>query len=285
MLSDLTLAHIDYGCRLFPVDGRKHPLVKGWPAAATTDVAFLEMCTQRWPYCQWGWALPASVLGLDIDVKGSKRGFEDFKRLDGRDPRTIVTPAMTTPSGGLIHFYGTGGRIYKNLVAIGGTGLDTRSAGGFVAMPDVLPDGRTNGREWLVPLITPMLPVPEWVSRYALKQEPPPRPAHDLPPSACDLPPLSDDPRARDFARVALGRACMRITRAPCGAQDATRNRETFFVGTLVARGLLAEAEALDALVRAACAMPTYREPWRDLEKRVRSSFEAGVNNEGQRYE
>jgi hypothetical protein len=100
-----------------------------------------------------------------------------------------------------------------------------------------------------------------------------------------DLPPLPDDPRALEFARVALGRACMRIAQAPNGSQDATRNRETFYIGILVGRGILAGAEAYDALLRAAQAMPAHAAPWRNLEERTRLSFEAGMNNARQRYE
>jgi hypothetical protein len=45
----------------------------------------------------------------------------------------------------------------------------------------------------------------------------------------------------------------------------------------LIGHGVLNEAEAYAALVRAAKAMPAYRDPWRDLEKRVKNSLQAGI--------
>src|SRR5262249_31047740 len=125
------------------------------------------------------------------------------------------------------------------------------------------------GREWLrPPWETPPLPAPAWLDN-ALKRQPILSPAEQP-----DLPPLEYD---EEFAREALARACIRIAYAPCGEQDATRNAECFFVGLLIGHGVLDQAEAYAALVRAAKAMPTYRDPWRDLEKRVENSLQAGI--------
>ena len=56
---------------------------------------------------------------------------------------------------------------YKNAVAIDGTGIDTRTDGGYVVLP--LPG---NGREWLRPLIgAPLLPAPAWLD-CAVKKAP-----------------------------------------------------------------------------------------------------------------
>ena len=42
MLSDLILNILDLGHRLFPIDGRKVPMIKGWLVRATCSRAGLE---------------------------------------------------------------------------------------------------------------------------------------------------------------------------------------------------------------------------------------------------
>ena len=269
-MSSLVRAYAHDGFRMFPCRADKKPLVPHWRDDATCDDAIIELWLRRWPHADWAWAVAATVVVVDIDVKGGKNGYRDFERLDGHDPRTVETAAATTPSGGMMLFYAAA-KLYKNRVAIGGTGIDTRTEGGYVLVP--LPGV---GREWLRPLLgATLLPAPAWLD-LALRREPTLSPA-----AVSDLLPLPDDPRKQRFAREALTRACARIAFAPCGEQDTTRNREAYYVGTLVGRGLLGETEAYDALVRAAYAMPTYRDPWRDLEKRVRNSIEAGKGHAG----
>jgi hypothetical protein len=265
MLSDLTLAYIDYGLRLFPVRADKTPLVDHWPEAATCSRLAIEAWRQRWPFADPAWALPATVVVVDIDVKGGKDGYRDFERLAGCDPRSVATAASSTPSGGMQLFYDAAGRLYGNRVAIGGTGLDTRSAGGYVVLPE-----HDNGREWLRPLLgATLLPARVWLDR-ALKREPAP----------CSVPvpvSLPDDPWIHKKALTALERACAKIVAAPCGAQDTIRHQQCFYVGGLVSRGDLSEAEAYDALLAAARQMPAHGRPWRNLETKISRSLEAGI--------
>jgi hypothetical protein len=74
-----------------------------------------------------------------------------------------------------------------------------------------------------------------------------------------------------------LKRACARVIAAPEGAQEHIRNRECFNIGGMIGRGELDYATAFTALVAAARAMPTYRDPWRNLGDRVARSIEAGM--------
>jgi hypothetical protein len=206
------------------------------------------------------------VVAADVDRKGGQDGFVDVLKLAGMSVDDIKAPQASTPSGGRHIFFASDGRRFKNS-RIPGTAIDTKSEGGYVLLP--LPD---NGREWLRPLLGAALPpAPAWLD-VALRREPARSPAE-----APDLP-ISDDDR--DYAREALGRACVRIAFAPCGAQDDTRHRECFFVGLLVKRGVLDRDEALAALTRAALAMPAYGKPWRDLDERTEKSLAAGENAE-----
>jgi hypothetical protein len=259
------LKYAEHGMLVCPVRANKTPLTLRGSKDATTNPAQITAWWRQWPHCDWAWALPASVVVVDIDVKGGRNGYADFERLAGCDPRDVDAPAATTPSGGLQLFYAAA-KPYRNCVAINGTGLDTRTKGGYVLLP--LDD---NGREYLRPLLGATLPpAPPWLD-VALRREETRSPAEDP-----DLPPSGYDEK---FAREALARACTRIGFAPRGSQDATRNAECFFIGLLVGRGALDRDVALAALKRAALAMPTYGKPWRNLEERTEKSLEAGVRH------
>jgi hypothetical protein len=252
--------------KIFPVNAAKKPLTLHGFKDATSDPATIEAWLRKWPHCEFALAVPAGMVVVDIDIKHGKNGYADFERLAGCDPRDVMTPSASTPSGGMQLFY-SASKPYKNQVAIGGTGIDIRAEGGYVVLP--LPG---NGREWLRPLIgVTLAQAPTWLDR-ALKPAP-----LVLAPRAAIAPP-SSDPYAQKSALAALARACAKIITAPCGTQDATRHRECFYIGGLIGRGDLGYATAYAALYEAACAMPVYREPWRNLEERVARSLEAGIS-------
>jgi hypothetical protein len=149
---------------------------------------------------------------------------------------------------------------YRNRVAIDGTGIDTRSLGGYVVLP-----GSGNGREWLKPLRgLPMAPAPSWLDE-ALKTAPP-------------TPNLLRPVASHKDALRALRFACAKIIAAPEGSQDDTRHRECFHIGKLIALGALDYTAASAALIAAAHDMPAYGRPWRDLEERVEASIKRGMD-------
>jgi hypothetical protein len=260
-----SLRYVARGFRVFPVHADKTPLVAHWREEATADPAMIKAWRRKWAHHDIAWAIPANVIAVDIDVKHGKNGYADFKRLAGCDPRDVPTPQSTTPSGGMQLFYAAI-KPYKNAVAIGGTGIDTRTLGGYVVLP-----GHKNGRQWLRPLIgAELLPAPAWLD-IALRKAP-----LVLAPRTAIVPP-SSDPWSQRHAHAPLERACARIIAAPCGAQDSTRHAQCFYIGGLVARGDLGYAKAYAALLEAANAMPVYRDPWRNLEERVARSIEAGI--------
>jgi Bifunctional DNA primase/polymerase, N-terminal len=261
---------------IFPVNARGTPLVAHWKEDASSDPAAVEAWCSKRPHCEFGWALPADIVAVDLDEKNGKHGLRDFRDHAGCDPRTVLTPQATTPSGGL-HLFHKASKPYKNAApAIIGTGIDTRALGGYVVLP--LPG---NGREWLRPLIpadgviAPLLPAPAWLD-VALKQAPSPRAPLVLAPRSALVPPSSDS-WAQKKALAALARACDRIVAAPCGAQDNTRHAQCHLIGGVIGRGDLGYEEAFIALLGAARAMPVYRDPWRDLESRVARSIESGI--------
>ena len=131
------------------------------------------------------------------------------------------------------------------------------------------PGTRTAGW-WINKLrTTPLAPAPAWLD-IALKET---LSASGFP---C-LPSASSEPLEREQALATLRRACARVIAAPEGAQEDIRHRECFHIGGMIARGDLDYATAFTALVAAACAMPTYRDPWRNLDERVARSIKAGM--------
>ena len=256
--------------RIFPVNARGAPLTPHGFKDASSDPEAIRAWRSERAHCDFGWAVPADIVAVDLDMKHGKNGFRDFRGRAGCDPQDVPTPQATTPSGGLHLFY-KATKPYKNAVAIDGTGIDTRTEGGYVVLP--LPG---NGREWLRPPIgASLLPAPAWLD-CVLKQAPSKRAPLMLAPRSAFVPP-SSDVYAQRAARAQLERACIKIVAAPCGAQDSTRHAQCYFVGGLVARGDLGYEEAFVALLGAARAMPVYRDPWRNLGERVARSIEAGI--------
>jgi hypothetical protein len=276
------VAHIP----IFPADAHKRPLVSGGFKAATADQGQIEIWWSRWPHADPGYAVPRTIVVVDIDVKNGRDGYADFRRIFGCDPRTVATPSFMTPSGGMQLLYAAS-KLYRNAVAVDGTGIDTRALGGYTILP--VGDG-LNGRRWLWPLIgtgsVPPLPAPGWLDRVIHQSH------HETTVLQIDkssdgiasgamslLPPLTEDLQIRRQALVMLARACERIRTAPDGKQGDTRRKQCFFIGGLVGRGDLDFETAFAALLAASQQMPVYRpgEPWRDLEMLTGRSLLAGA--------
>jgi hypothetical protein len=147
MLCHLIRALLDHGANLIPIDGRKVPLIKGWRELASSDPSTVEGWRRQWPYCGFGWTLPAAIVVTDLDMKCGQNGIADFRRIDRRDPHEVVTPTSTSPTGGLHLYWATAGRSFKN-IRLPGTSVDIKCKGGFIGVPDII-DSIGNGREWL----------------------------------------------------------------------------------------------------------------------------------------
>ena len=269
---DEALRYAAAGMLIFPVDANKKPLTRHGFKDASSDPAAIVAWLEKWPHCDFGWALPPDIVVVDVDRKHGKDGYRDFQDRAGCDPREVATSSASSPRGGL-HVIYKASKPYKNAVAIHGTALDLRALGGYVVLP--LPG---NGREWLKPLIgASLLPAPAWLD-CVVRKAPSTRAPLTLAPRSA-LAPASSDSWAQKKARNELSRACVKIVTAPCGAQDTVRHRMCFYIGGLVARGDLGYEEAFDSLLAAALAMPVHRagEPWRDLEGRVARSIESGM--------
>lgn len=252
------LAYARHGLAVFPVKADKKPLTGNGLKDASTDPGTVSDWWRQWPHADPAWSLPPTVVVVDIDIKRGKNGYRDFERLSGSDPHDVDTPATSTPSGGMQLFFAAA-KPYRNRVAIDGTGLDTRSLGGYVILPCA-----ANGRQWLRPLRgVPMAPAPAWLDEAEQTAPRPPNPPRSV--------------ASRAEALRALKIACARIVVAPDGSQEDTRHRQCFLIGALIKRGDLDHAAASAALVAAARSMRTYGRRWRDLEERVEASIARGM--------
>jgi hypothetical protein len=195
---DWALAYARHSLAVFPVKADKTPLTPNGFKDASTDPAVIEDWWWRWPHADPAWALPATVVVINIDIKNGKNGYHDFKRLSGCDPLNVDTPTTSTPSGGMQLFFAAA-KTYRKGVAIEGTGIDTRSKGGYVVLP-----GPNNGRQWLKPPRSPMAEAPAWL---------------DCAPKEPAAPVLFGRPRGRRQARAALDRACTKSSRLRTGSR------------------------------------------------------------------
>ena len=65
----------------------KKPLTLHGFKDATSDPEVIKAWRRKWAHCDFGWAVPADVIVVDVDVKHGKNGYADFKGLAGCDPR------------------------------------------------------------------------------------------------------------------------------------------------------------------------------------------------------
>jgi Bifunctional DNA primase/polymerase, N-terminal len=262
------LAYAAHGLDIFPCTATKHPLTPNGFKDATTDPEIIRAWWARWRFAEPAWALPPGVVVADLDEKRGKHGVADFKRLEGRDPRDVVTPIAMTPNNGLQLFYATAGKAYQNKVGIDASGIDTRTAGGYVVLP-----AAGNGRKWIRrPIVTPMADAPAWLETAAKRE-----PADNLFHRPITATSSGVGSAGGPIGRMVLARAVRLIMTAPRGAQEDTRHRQSYLVGTLIAAGAVDYDVAYRALVAAANAMPAHGKPWRNLEQKVAASLARGM--------
>jgi hypothetical protein len=207
---------------------------------------------------------------LDVDVKRPDAyGFDTLADLGFA---TLPDTAMVhTPSGGLHIYFTTPATELRNTAGDRGRGigkgLDWRGQGGYVILPS------EGSGYWWDPhwgIGTPLAEVPATLLPREIV-EPVPSTSTPIRPRAA----LSR------YAEAALDGAVKRIFGANAGTQETTLNSEAYSLGRLVGANALPAALALESLLCAAHAMPSfdYRHPWRatELDRKVRTAFTDGL--------
>jgi Bifunctional DNA primase/polymerase, N-terminal len=253
------LAYARAGMAVFPVGANKKPLTEHGVKDATTDADQIRAWWARWPHAEIGWAVPASVIVVDLDRKAGADGLRDFFEHEGIEADAFETAIAVTPSAGLHLVFDAKGAPYRNGVRVNGSAIDLRTIGGYIVLPRV-----GNGRSWLKPLSTTLAPAPAWVP-----VKPPDAPAGEAKPFTG---------KASPDALDALKRACAAIEAAVNGAQETTLNNHCFHIGRRIGAGQLDAGAAIAALNDAAARMPVHRGPWRDLNAKVAHAVEDGMN-------
>ena len=151
------------GWRLLPcVAGGKTPLLKRWPALASSDLAAIEEWSAKNPKCNWGVATgpESGVLVLDVDGEAGKDSVAALEAQHGPLPVTLVSLTGRGDGGEHRWFnYPAGCEIRGNAGKLG-EGLDVRATGGYVIVP---PSIHETGRayQWADPEQS-IVDAPSW---------------------------------------------------------------------------------------------------------------------------
>jgi len=265
---DAALRYVAKGWPVFPCRG-KMPLTPHGFHDASTDAATIEAWWRKHPDAVISVATgrESRVAVLDVDVKQpGPNGWDALEEL-GVLP-LVDTPMSMTPSGGTHVFFDPANRDIPLSVGKIGPQLDVRGERSCCTLPTPGTAYRWDPHKNL--RTTPLAPAPTWL----IPPTAPPATA-----TATTHRPPTDE--ISPYGASAINGAVRAIYGAPEGQQSTTLNREAFGIGGLVGGGQLPERTALDALMQAAFAMPTYdrRRPWRraDVERSVKASFFAGI--------
>jgi hypothetical protein len=276
--------------RIFPVTANKKPigvLVPNGLCDATRDEAKINEWLRRKPYCDWGWAPPASIGVVDVEFDG----FQDFERLVGVHPDEVLTPQATTPRGGRHLIYGTGGSRFRNATRISGLSIDFKTAGGYVVLP-----GAGNGRDWVEGKPSKLAPLPEKIAALLTLADDASSgatsaiDAHESktssyhfsvgPPEALEAILRAYGGQMTRYGRALLEGVISDILGAPNGRQEVTLNKSALKVGRLIGAHELPEAAA-QAVLAAGLAMVSYdiQRPWipREIEAKVQRAVSHGL--------
>ena len=111
-LLDAGLKAIARGWKIFPCNGKKTPLTDHGHLDATTNKATIRAWAKSFPGALWGFAVPADIVVIDLDLKHGKNGIKEFVNLQGCKPEEFTAPRVATATGGN-HIYtdATGKRL------------------------------------------------------------------------------------------------------------------------------------------------------------------------------
>ena len=132
---DAALAYAAQGWRVHPLrPGTKLPMIK-WKDAATTDEQTIHQWWTQTPSANIGIATGSdSVIVLDVDIKGNKRGDDSLAELFKQNG-AINTLMAATPSGGFhLYMLANPNHTYSNAVDFA-EGLDFRADNGYIVAP------------------------------------------------------------------------------------------------------------------------------------------------------
>jgi len=158
----------------------KHPILKDWPARATTDPTLIERWFARYPNVNIAVATgpKSGIFVLDIDGAEGERTLVDLEHRLGDMPERYVQQWTGGDRNGWQAFFAwPEGRMIRNSAGRLGPKLDTRGEGGYVLLPPSLTTKRYRWAQERDPWSLPNEPAPAWLIDL-LDPPAPPEPLH-----------------------------------------------------------------------------------------------------------
>lgn len=124
---------------VFPVSGKKVPLVKWKDTGGTTDPEQISAWWKAWPLAMIGapTGSRSGLVVLDVDTKNGANGFDTMRKMGWTIPPDV--PEIRTPSGGAHFYFRAAGQTIRNSAGKIGPGIDIRGEGGMVILPPSRP--------------------------------------------------------------------------------------------------------------------------------------------------
>ncbi|PSK80453.1 bifunctional DNA primase/polymerase-like protein, partial [Murinocardiopsis flavida] len=265
---DYATAAARRGWPVFPIRPRtKHPLVRGWEQAATTEQAQIHTWWKRVPTANVGIACgPANLVVVDLDVPkpgertpsrwaaepGIRDGADVFAALaEAAGERIDLGTFLVRTRRGGLHLYYTAppGTRLGNTSGERGNGLgwliDTRGAGGYVVGPGSYVADEDGEGAYEVVAPTDLAPLPAWIADRLT-------PAPAVSEATAELEAVAAATTRRGaYAAAALRGEVDKIRAAPQGQRNTSVYIAAKSLGQLAARGLL-DTEQIRAALHAA---------------------------------
>lgn len=233
------------GWRVYPASRvSRAACIQGATLKATSDLDQIARWSHEFPGCNWRMIFIGSgCWALDCDRPGAAHkhdGVAAFKALtaahDPLPPRPMI---RTGGSGGIVLFFRDTGLPIRGEGGHPAPGIDPRRGAQPVTLPPSFHTDTGYHYRWIVPPWECYPPAaPTWLTDMV---RPPPEPPA----------PKFEPVQTAEFARIALQDAMRKVLEAGEGGRNDRLNRQAYRVGKYVARGLLAESEALDSLLGA----------------------------------
>lgn len=236
---------------------------------ATADLNTIARWCKEYPRCNWKVVFGKSGLwGLDLDVPSATHKYDGIAGLAAlvRTHGPIPSrPQARSGGGGLGLFFRHVGERLRGESNQPAPGIDPRRGAQTQTIPPSVHIVTRKSYRWINAPWEIAPPVgPAWLARLL---EPPPEPVWRR--TTVDT---------TDQARQRLYRAAMAVMDAPAGARNDTLNRRAYQVGCMIASGLLAENEAVDALYGAARSAGLDHAEVRET---IRSGIRSGARHAG----
>lgn len=152
------------GWRLLPCAARgKTPLLKRWPALASSEFATVQGWAAKNPECNWGVATgpESGVFVLDVDGEAGRASLAALEAQHGPLPATLTSKTGRADGGEQRWFNYPADREIRGSISKLGEGLDIRAAGNYaIVPPSIHPSGRPY--QWLSPE-QPVADAPSWL--------------------------------------------------------------------------------------------------------------------------